>query len=187
MRLFVGVPLPADVRERLSILAAGVPGARWMRPDSFHLTLRFLGEVDGALADDVAGELSRIRCPEFDICVRGVGGFGDRRRTRVLWAGIAGSPELGRLQHKVELALQRAGLEPEHRKYHPHITLARLKDVPTARLERFLSSNGFFQTRSFTVDTFTLFESLPSSEGSFYRPLAEYELDPAMLAAVGSP
>lgn len=187
MRLFVGVPLPADVRERLAVLAAGVPGARWMRPDNFHLTLRFLGDVDGATADDVAGELSRIRCQEFDIRVRGVGGFGDRRRTRVLWAGIAGSPGLGRLQSKVELALQRAGLEPEHRKFHPHVTLARLKDVPTARLERFLSANGFFETRPFAVDGFTLFESLPSSEGSCYRALAEYELEPELLAAVGTP
>ena len=176
MRLFVGVPLPDDIRQRLAMITGGVPGARWARPENLHLTLRFLGETDNARAEDIVSELSRIDCEAFAAVVRGLGAFGDRKRPRILWAGIPPSPPLTRLHQKVEQALQRAGCGPDHRKFHPHVTLARLKDVQKVKLERFMTANGHVESRPFTVGGFTLFESFLASEGAHYRAIAEFEL-----------
>lgn len=176
MRLFVGVPLPDDIRQRLAMISGGVPGARWIRPENLHLTLRFLGETDGARAEDLVSELSRVDCGAFPMTIRGLGAFGDRKRPRILWAGIPPSAALIRLHGKVEQAVQRAGLGPDHRKFHPHVTLARLKDAQNIKLERFLTANGHLETRPFQVEGFTLYESFLASEGAHYRPIAEFEL-----------
>lgn len=181
MRLFVAITLPEAVREFLTGLTNGLPGARWVPPENIHLTLRFIGDVDGHQAHDIDEALSGIRMPGFDLSLSGVGNFGDVRKLRVLWAGVDPNPELVRLHDKVEQSLIRAGLEPDIRKFKPHITLARFKPgaaaKPGPKLHEFLSSHALYRSETFPVDHFTLYSSFLSSSGSIYKPEADYELE----------
>lgn len=174
IRLFVALSLPAVVRQRLSLLCSGLSGARWQRPDQFHMTLRFIGEVDGRRARDIADALDQVIIDPFDLTIAELGVFGDKRRPQVLWAGIRPQPELDRLQGKIEMALQRVGLPPERRKFQPHVTLARLRDANAERIAAFLGRQGAFALPPFQVEGFTLFSSFLSQSGAIYRPEAEY-------------
>ena len=134
MRLFVAIDLPGDLKQRLVSMRAGVPGAKWVGIGQMHLTLRFLGELDGARARDVAESLARVHAPAFNLSLCGIGTFGTGARVRVLWVGIEAGHELGLLQGRVERAMRDAGVEPEGPKFHAHVTLARFKDAsPTWR------------------------------------------------------
>ena len=179
MRLFVALALPEDLRQRLHGLQRGLAAAKWVRPESLHLTLRFIGEVDNGQAEDVDAVLSRVGGEPFDLAVGGLGQFGDSRKIRALWAGCEVSEPLVRLQAKIERALQVAGLPPEGRKFKPHITLARFKSAPGSGLEGYLEANGGFYHPPFPVTGFTLFSSYLSQEGALYRPEAEYPFNHA--------
>src|SRR5260221_13206287 len=141
LRLFVGIALPPETKLRLSLISAGVPGARWVEPGNYHVTLRFIGEVDEGMAGDIDAALARIHAKPFDLVLTGVGQFGDR----MLWAGVEKNPALLHLRDKVESALVRLGLEPEPRRYAPHVTLPRLKRASQARLRAHIQENGAFR------------------------------------------
>ena len=177
MRLFIALSLPADLRERLCGLCSGLPGARWVAPENFHLTLRFIGEVDGREAEDIDAALSGIRFPRFPLTLSGVGQFGDGKRLRSLWVGVDSNEMLDRLQAKVEQAVQRAGQPPEKRKFKPHVTLARFKSHPGDRLEGFFAARSLFRCAPFEVADFTLYSSYLAHEGAIYSPEAVYPLD----------
>jgi 2'-5' RNA ligase len=170
IRLFVAVPLPEDVRGSLAGITAGVPGARWTPVENLHLTLRFIGEVPEPDFHDIAEALSTIEGAPFSIRIKGVGQFGDRRRAKMLWAGIEPAEQVQLLRNRVENRLTRLGLEPEGRKYMPHITLARLKDSPVDRVGRYLFDNGRFETPFFEVARFALFSSHLGQAGGVNRP-----------------
>ncbi len=176
MRLFVAIPLPDDIRAGLARLAGGVPGAKWVAAENMHLTLRFIGEVDGGGVADIAAALGRLGGAGLRLQLQGVGQFGDRRRARVLWAGMERSEPLLRLQARIETTLQGSGLEPERRKFHPHITLARLKGAPMARVTRYLTEHGGYRSRPFTADAFALIESRRGGDGAAYRTVVEFPL-----------
>lgn len=176
IRLFVGFPLPGDIRQQLSRLAAGLPGARWVDSDSYHLTLRFIGEVDLATAEDIDAALLGIDVEPFEVRLSGVGYFGKPKAPRQLWVGVERSEPLLRLQGKIETALQRIGLPAEERKFTPHVTLARLKATPVNRLETYVAANSRFAAGPFTVSEFTLFSSFLSSSGAIHTPEAAYVL-----------
>ena len=175
IRLFVAIDLPTDVRERLLALQGGVPGARWSNAEQLHLTLRFIGEVDENIGHDIDDALTAIRAPSFTVELSGVGEFGGKN-PRALWAGVKASDALLHLQRKVETALQRIGLEPEPRKYSPHITLARLRAAPKDKVVQFLTHGSLFSAGPFPVNHFVLFSSHPSQSGSLYRPERIYRL-----------
>jgi len=160
----------------LSLLQGGIQGARWTPPENIHLTLRFIGEVDGSSANDIDGVLSELRAPHFEVTLKGVGEFGGRD-ARTLWVGVAPNETLQRLVAKIESALQRMGLEAETRKYTPHVTLARLKDAPLPKVREFLSANNLFDSGRFQVRSFALFSSHQTSKGSLYRVERSYALD----------
>ena len=176
LRLFVGVPLPEDIRDRLAGLCSGLPGARWVPPHNMHVTLRFIGEVDEAVAEDIDAALAAVRHPGFAMAVDGVDCFGSKGRARIVWAGIERCDDLMHLYSKVESTLVRLGLEPEGRKYKPHVTIARLRDTPKKRLGAFLSGAGPFRTAPFQVTRFTLFRSFLGHTAAHYEALAEYPL-----------
>src|SRR3954451_9174990 len=179
LRLFVGIGLPPELKLRLSLLCAGVPGAKWVDPGNFHVTLRFIGEVDEGRAADIDEALAQIRAPRFELAVAGVGVFGSAAKARMLWAGVEKSPPLLHLHDKVESALMRIGLEPEERRYTPHVTLARLKYAPeggTARLQAFLAEHALFKAPPFPVDRFRLIASYLTKSGPIYEDEAEYPL-----------
>lgn len=177
MRLFIALDLPPDVRDRLAMVQGGLPGARWVAPESLHLTLRFLGDTTPDQAEDLVVALSRVRAPAFDLSLQGLGVFGDRRRARMLWTGVDASSDLRHLHAKVEQAAQSAGFDAERRKFHPHVTIARLRDVPKGRLEGFVADNGAIWLQPFPVTGFTLFRSHLGSERALYEPLIDFELD----------
>ena len=181
MRLFVALTLPEDVRLRLSALANGLPGARWVKPDNLHLTLRFLGELDNTLAADVDDALAQIHTPRFDLTLNGVGHFGEGRKLRALWVGVDADTELMRLQEKIEQSRIRAGLPPEPRKFKPHITLARFKRNPGARLQDYLVEHNLLHAGPIAIESFELYSSFHSADGAIYRVEASYPLDPAPM------
>src|SRR4051812_13408366 len=129
IRLFVALPLPEDVTDSLLALEQGVPGARWSTREQLHLTLRFIGEVDGRDASAIDETLAAISAPPFTLQLKGVGAFGGKN-PRALWAGVAANEALIHLQRKIESTIQRLGFHAEKRKYTPHVTLARLRATP---------------------------------------------------------
>ncbi len=175
-RLFVGIELPDDVKATLLRLETGIPGARWQTSDQLHLTVRFVGDVDGPTAEDVASALDTIEEPGFEIEITGIGVFGPLKRAHTLWAGIRDNPALVHFQEKVESALVRTGLKPETRKYHPHITLARLGNPSKSRLQDFLQAHDGLRVPPFPVDHFTLFSSFLTNKGSIYTVEETYPL-----------
>ena len=176
MRLFVAIPLPEDVRLELARLSGGVPGARWTPVDNLHVTLRFIGEADGGQFADIAAALGAVDGAGFELQLASVGQFGARRRARVLWAGVGPSEALARLQGRIEAALRGTGLAPEPRKYHPHVTLARLKGAPAERVGRYLVDHGGYESRQFTAETFVLFQSFLGQAGAIHQPEVTYPL-----------
>lgn len=176
MRLFVGLDLPEDLRLTLGLLRAGINGARWVPPENFHITLRFIGEADRHQAADLDDALADIDVPAFDLAFHGVGSFASRGRLRAIWAGLESSGALVHLHDKVERASVRAGFAEEQRKFKPHVTLARLKGTPEFAAQRFLEDHAGFTTRPFTVDRFVLFESTLGGEGAHYTPVCRYPL-----------
>ncbi|MDX1709514.1 MAG: RNA 2',3'-cyclic phosphodiesterase [Rhodovibrionaceae bacterium] len=177
MRLFVAIPLPFDLRERLSRLEGGLPGARWVSEDNLHLTLRFLGEVDGRQAHDIDAALSRIRMPAFALQLSGIDCFGEGSKVHSLWVGVERNAELMRLREKVENACQAAGMPPDRRKFKPHITLARFKQHPGPKLQDFMTRHNLLRPPPFSVDRFALFSSFLQHSGAIYSEEAEYPLD----------
>lgn len=177
IRLFVALDLPENVRDRVAGLCGGVPGVRWIDPQNLHLTLRFIGEVEEPLLPEIDTALSTVRSPAFGLALNGVDIFGDRRRARVLWVGARSSDVLISLQSRTETALSRAGLVPEPRKFHPHVTLARLKGMRSDRLVGYLEANAAFMTQEFSVDEFVLYSSHFGRNGATYIREAAYPLD----------
>lgn len=176
-RLFVSIELPDDVKQALARLSGDVPGARWLGPDEMHLTVRFIGEVDGLVYEDVLAALDEVRVAPFDLALHGVGHFPPRGEPKILWAGLERSDALRVLHDRVESALVRAGVEGEHRKFSPHVTLARLKGTPSRAVGSFLAMNGLFRAEPFTVREFHLYSSSLGAKRAVHRCEASYALD----------
>jgi len=177
MRLFVALDLPWTLRDRLSALAAtGIPGARWVPPENYHLTLRFIGEAPRHRAEDIDSALAALRGKGFSLTMAGLGTFSKSGRSTALWVGVERNPRLEHLQNKIETALQRCGLEPERRRFQPHVTLARLDNVPEAKLVSFVQAHNLFRADPIPVEHFTLFSSQLGNEASVYTAEVEYGL-----------
>jgi RNA 2',3'-cyclic 3'-phosphodiesterase len=173
-RLFVAIRPPAAVRDALLAMQGGVEGARWQDDDQLHLTLRYIGDVDGRTAADVAELLECIAARRFEIALAGGGSFEKRGRIDTLWAGVTPQAPLAALHQKIDHALVRLGLPPERRAYRPHITIARGRMGP---LDGFLFRYGDLASTPFIVDHFALYESITGDEGSLYIEAARYALD----------
>lgn len=184
IRLFVGLDLPPDLAERLTAGSNGVPGARWIEPANLHLTLRFAGEIDETIAEDLHDALGRIEQAPFSLTLAGLGVFGSRRRAHALWRGVERSDALDLLARRVEAAAVRAGLPPEPRRFVPHITLARLSaDAAPERVQRWLE--GPPPPETLAVERFTLFQSRLRHGGSDYDRLTTYALGTGNAARGG--
>jgi len=175
-RLFVAVDIPDSLCTLLHAMGRGIPGARPVGAEQIHLTMRFIGEVDGGMARDIKDALSEIQTPPFSLAIRGVGHFPPRRAPRVLWAGLVPSEELLLLRNRIERRLVACGLEPEQRKFSPHITIARLKDSPLKRVGEFLAGNALFSSEAFPVDEFILYSSKLLKSGAAHTVESRYAL-----------
>ena len=176
-RLFVGLEMPPAVNHGLIGLCQGVSDAKWADSAPFHLTLRFIGNVDDGLLQDIQNTLANIETPVFSLALKGVGYFPPRGPAKILWAGIEEAPLLLRLRGQVAATLEAIGLEPERRKFAPHITLARLKSGPaTTRVGEFLATHALFRTEPFPVTEFHLYSSRLRPGGALHRIEASYRL-----------
>ena len=175
-RLFVALDFPERIKERLSSICCGLPGARWVTPEHMHLTIRFIGEVDSSVFRDVREALADVRCSPFSLRLEGVGFFPPRGKPRVVWVGIEKSDQLLQLRNRVETVLVKTGLEPEGRKYAPHVTLARLNNSPSSKVADFLSRSSFFRTDEFRNTAFMLYSSVLNSKGAKHYIEEVYQL-----------
>jgi 2'-5' RNA ligase len=175
-RLFVAIRPPEEVRDLLIDAMDDSPALRWVGDEQLHLTLRFIGEVERPVANDIAAALERVRCPSFALRIAGVGKF-EQRNGGALWAGIEPREPAAALAAKVERSLQQTGLEPEHRAFMPHITLARWNRRNAEAVDAFLRRNANLRSELFRVAQFTLFESRLSRHGAHYEDIATFPLN----------
>lgn len=166
-RLFTGIEIPESVAAGLSLHRGGLPGARWIEPSDYHLTLRFLGDVDKRTAREIAESLDSVRGYAFELTIEGLDAFGGDR-PRSIHAVIAPNPMLTELQEEHERAARRAGLPPEPRKFTPHVTLARLRSVGPAAVADWLAMQGRVARQRFRVERFVLFSARASVGGGPY-------------------
>ncbi|NGN41955.1 RNA 2',3'-cyclic phosphodiesterase [Mesorhizobium sp. CGMCC 1.15528] len=166
-RLFTALEIPRDAALSLSLLRGGLPGARWIDVENYHLTLRFFGDIEGHVADEIANALDRVRRPSFQMKLSGVGAFGSKK-PHAVWAGVQTSPDLYALQSEIERICQRLGVPADPRKFSPHVTLARLRNTSPLDVAQYLSARGNFSTIPFKVGRFVLMSSRDSVGGGPY-------------------
>ena len=176
-RLFVALRPPEQIRDPLIDTMEGVGGARWQSEEQLPLTLRFVGEVDTAQANDLASALSAVRAPRFTLSIRDVGTFEKKGRITALWAGLEPSEPLVILHRRVERACRAAGLVPETRKFVPHVTIART-NASTGPVGGWLAAHGQLRLPPWEVETFHLYESRLDPGGAHYEPLLAFPLSP---------
>lgn len=180
MRLFFALPLPGAVRRELAALETDLGKARWVPEHQLHLTLRFVGEQEPAVADALVAAVEARRAADpwtpLELRVRGVGLFGSPRRPRVLWAAVEPLEALAALAAELEEVVQSVGLEPERRPFAAHVTLARLGRADPAALQRFLKAHAALETDPFRPKEVVLYESRRSSEGVVHQPVERWRL-----------
>ena len=181
-RLFAAIEIPHNAAMSLSLLRGGLPGARWIDVENYHLTLRFIGDVEHHVADEFADQLGRIRRFEFKMGLSGLGCFGGKK-PHSLFAVPTASPDLIELQAEIERICQRLRLPADPRKFTPHVTVARLRNVQPEMAARYLSSRGNFHVPPFTVGRFVLMSSRESVGGGPYIVEDSYPLTPRVSAA----
>jgi len=174
-RLFTALEIPPDVGNALAMLRGGLPGARWADPENYHLTLRFIGDVDDVVAHEVASMLNKVNRSTFQLRLDGLTSFGGRK-PRAVVASASPLQAVVELQAEHERLMQRVGLEPEGRKYIPHVTLARLRDSSSRQVADYLAMRGAFRSIAFEVSRFVLFSSRASIGGGPYVVEAAYPL-----------
>jgi len=176
IRLFIALPIPEETRQELASLCNGLPGARWVPPENFHLTLRFAGEVEGGLAQDIAHSLMRIDTSGFEVDLNELTLFGSKKRPSTICMKARKSEPLLHLQKKVESVCVREGLKPESRKFCPHITLARLRATEPHQVEHYIRHHPPTRPIRFDADRFVLYSSFLSASGPLYTEEADYQL-----------
>jgi len=167
MRLFTGLELPSDITLDLNFMQGGVMGARWIDRESFHITLRFIGDINDALGRDVAQALGETEIRPFSIRLKNIDVFGGNKPHAII-ARVEENAELNRIQMAHERICQSLGLMPEGRKFIPHVTLARLRDPDPLALRHFIESHALYRSRPMEIERFVLFSSKPSRGGGPY-------------------
>lgn len=176
MRLFVAIPIEAEITCQLTELQRGLKDVRWVAPENMHITLRFIGEADRATLEDIDVALSDISAPAFDIDFADLGAFDKGGKVHTVYAAVVADPTLIYLRDKIESAIVRAGFAAEPRHFKPHVTLARMAKMSAERVAPFLESGGGFRAGPMTVDRFTLYQSHLGHGGVHYEPLIDYPL-----------
>lgn len=174
-RLFAAIDIPPEARTALAALRSPLPGAKWVEADNIHLTLRFAGDIDNKVANELADGLGAVDVDCFELTIAGLGAFGGND-PRVLWAGIEGGQPVEALARACERAARSAGLPPEPRAFKPHVTLARMRHARPDQVARFLERNARFRLPPFTVERFVLMSSRPNVGGGPYVVEEAYPL-----------
>jgi 2'-5' RNA ligase len=177
-RLFIALPVPEEITAELVTLQSGVPDARWVAAENFHVTLCFAGEVQGAVKRDLEEELSDIAGPRFPVAIFGVEQFSSGKQPKALAAVVTRSDRLDWLQQKVVTVARNCGLSIERRKFRPHVTLARFPSGAETghHIAQFMASHSTFRSGPWIADHFTLYSSRLRPDGAVYREEATYDL-----------
>ncbi|MDK9696550.1 MAG: RNA 2',3'-cyclic phosphodiesterase [Siculibacillus sp.] len=175
-RLFTGLELPEDLGLSLSFLRGGLPGAKWIDVENYHVTLRFIGDIDDRTAEEIAHELRRVGRSRFELRIEGVDAFGGRQPHSLI-AKVAPTPALVELQAEHERICQRLGLPAEPRKFLPHITIARCKGVAHEAVAQWLALRGGFSGGTWTAERFVLYSSRASRGGGPYIVEEAFDLE----------
>jgi 2'-5' RNA ligase len=175
-RLFVGLAVPPLLAQQLVLLGGGIEGARWEPAEKLHLTLRYLGDVDGGQRAALDHALSSVRADPFSLRLKGCGHFPPRGEPRALWIGVEANDALLGLRRSIEAAVRDAGFEPDARNFAPHVTLARTRRPNARKVAAWLSSHALWDAPPFEVEGFTLYSSILGPGGSKYTPEATYPL-----------
>lgn len=178
IRLFAALSLPPEIAEPLMARQSGLPGARWRPRESLHVTLRFFGEIPEDVAADLDAQLAALAEPDFDLVLEGVGCFGEGRSIEAVWAGVADNEALSRLARACEAAARRAGVKPDSRRYHPHVTLAYLRRPDPSAVAAWIQSHNLLRSPPFRAGAFGLYSSWLGRKGSGYRLERSYRLTP---------
>lgn len=181
-RLFVALELPSEVQAALAGLCHGLPSARWVEEGSFHLTLAFLGDVQGPAVDAVREGLHAVRGDPFELQLKGVGHFPPRGAPQVVWAGVEDGASVRSLAEHVGRCLRRVGVRTEERRFLPHVTLARLRDTPLTDLLHFIEQRALWRAPPCSVTDFQLYSSVLGREGARHSVEASYPLLPGRSA-----
>lgn len=179
IRLFIAIAIPEAIKNEIAGLGRSIPESRPVPVEQMHLTLKFIGEVEGSRLLDIQGTLSEISQPQFPLCLQGVGTFPPRGTPKVLWAGVHPVENLFTLRKAIEKKLIEIDIPREKQKYSPHLTLARLNNSPLRHLQQFLAGNAFLQTPEFTVAAFNLYKSQLTRNGALHTKIETYTLKPA--------
>ncbi|NLE00198.1 MAG: RNA 2',3'-cyclic phosphodiesterase [Fibrobacter sp.] len=175
-RLFIAVDIPERIKNDITDTYMALPGARWVEDEKIHITLSFIGEVDNPTEQTIKNSLRTITVAPFTLSLKGVGYFPPRGQPRIIWVGLSNSQELIRLQGKIERVLTVSGIETEKRKFHPHITIARLDNTPEQRVAQYLALNSLLTSEPFEVSAFHLYTSILRKEGALYSKSASFSL-----------
>jgi 2'-5' RNA ligase len=173
-RLFVAIDLPEEVKNGIADIGKDLPGARRVPTEQLHLTLRFIGDVDDETCTAVRKALAGVKGESFPLTLRGVGHFPPGKHPRVLWVGLTESAPLLELQQGVEQALVGAGIPPDERKFSPHLTLARLKETPPAKVAVLEERFKDFGAPPFVVTEFYLYSSVLTRSGAIHTREVTY-------------
>jgi RNA 2',3'-cyclic 3'-phosphodiesterase len=178
MRLFVALPLPDNVAQSIMLIQGGVPGTFWQAREQLHLTLRFIGEVDGHGAAMLEDALAGIAVPAFSLQLHGVGQFGNKQ-PHALWAGVRRNEALEHLQRKVDAAIRRVGQPQDAHKFTPLVTVARMRNPEGSKVIEWLTHHALYASAEFDIGAFCLYSSRLTSDGSVYRVEQDYPLEGA--------
>lgn len=177
LRLFIALNLPSDVIQEIKNISWGVKDARWVPQEQLHITLRFIGNCDEGRYYDIRDALKRVDMNSFSLSLKGVGYFPPRKKPRILWVGINQPDELIQMRSKIDTCLKQIGIENEGRKFHPHVTVARLHEtIHPSSIIPFLSQNSLFSVSPFPITTFYLYSSTLQREGAIHRIEQTYTL-----------
>ena len=174
-RLFTALKVPSKVVDHLCLLQSGLPGARWIDRENFHITLRFVGDIERPLALELAQSLEEVQAAPFNLQLDTLDAFGNSK-PHSLFAAVKRSDELMALRSEQDRICRRLRIDPDPRKYIPHLTLARVRGVSVSAIAGYLSNNGGFQSTPFEVDRFVLLSSRESVGGGPYVEEEVYRL-----------
>ncbi len=183
-RLFAGLEVPPHVTSVLEKLRGGLPGARWMEPSDYHITLRFIGDIGNRVAQEIDSLLADVSRRPLALRISGLGSFGGDKPHSV-FAAVEPTRELSDLQSEVDRLIRACGIEADKRKFQPHVTLARLKGASSLDVADYLSLRGWFPAQTFTADRFVLFSSRVTTGGGPYIVETTYPLGYRAHAAHG--
>lgn len=177
MRLFIALALPDPVRNAIASLSEPLQGLSWTRPEQWHLTLRFLGDVTEEQLDRMRERLATVRVEPFILPIEGVGTFPPRRPPKIVWVGVgAGHPRLHQLRQRIDDAILGTGFPLDVRTFHPHVTIARCTADAGPALARWIRMHGEFLAPPFRVEAFDLYSSELRPTGAVHTLVLRFPL-----------